>query len=86
MQIDNNIKKNLLSLDDKTLKNVVSSLAGAAGISESKIQISDSDLFKIRSAISRATDKDAEEALKVIGGDEKAQRIIEEARRKGGQK
>lgn len=86
MQIDNNIKNNLLSLDDKTLKNVVSSLAGAAGINESKIQISDSDLVKIRSAIRQATDKDAEEALKVIGGDEKAQRIIEEARRKGGQK
>lgn len=82
MQIDNNIKNNLLSLDDKSLKNVVNSLAYAAGMSEGKIKISDNDLMKIRTVIKNATDKDAQEALKMIG-DDNAKKIINQAQSGG---
>ncbi|MBE6606332.1 MAG: hypothetical protein E7635_04775 [Ruminococcaceae bacterium] len=82
MQIDNNIKNSLLSLDDKSLKNVINSLAGAAGMNNSKINISNDDLIKLRTVIKNATDKDANEALSIIG-DEKARHIIEEARKRG---
>ncbi len=82
MQIDNNIKNSLLSLDDKSLKSVVSSLAGAAGMNQSSINISNDDLIKLRNVIRNATDKDANEALSIIG-DDKARRIIDEARKRG---
>ena len=83
MQIDNNIKNSLLSLDDKTLKNVVNSLAKSAGVDTSNVRISDSDIMKIRSVIRNATDDDANEALKVIG-DENARKIINEAKKRSG--
>ena len=83
MQINNDIKKNILSLDDKTLKNVIGSIAQKAGVESSGIRISDNDLVKIRNIIQNATDKDANEALNIIG-EEKAKKILDELNRQGG--
>ena len=84
MQIDNNIKNDLLSLDDKALKNVISSLAKGAGIDTSSVRISDSDISKLRSIIKNASDKDANEALRIIG-EENAKRIISDAGKRSDQ-
>lgn len=83
MEINNNIKNNLLSLDDESLKKVINSLASAAGIDKSKIKISNNDMEKIRSAINNATDKDTAEALKLLGGESNAQQIINSFKKKG---
>ncbi len=84
MQIDNNIKNDLLSLDDKALKSVISSLAKGAGINTSSVRISDSDISKLRSIIKNASDKDANEALRIIG-EENAKRIISDAGKRSDQ-
>ena len=77
MQIDNNIKNNLLSLNDDALKGVIGSLAKSAGVNNGDIKISDKDLVKLREIIRNANDKDASEALRLIGEDN-AKRIINE--------
>ena len=77
MQIDKNIKSQLLSLDDTALKSIVSSVARSAGVSTDNIKITDKDIEKIRSAINRATDKDAEEAIKILGGADEAAKIVD---------
>lgn len=77
MQIDKNIKSQLLSLDDTALKSIVSSVARSAGVSTDNIKITDKDIEKIRSAINRATDKDAEEAIKFLGGADEAAKIVD---------
>lgn len=77
MQIDKNIKSQLLSLDDTALKSLVSSVARSAGVSTDNIKITDKDIEKIRSAINRATDKDAEEAIKILGGADEAAKIVD---------
>ena len=81
MQIDNNLKNELLSLNDESLSNIVKSVAKAAGINNDKLNISKSDIAKIRTVINNATDKDAEEALKIVGGGDNARKIINEAKR-----
>ena len=81
MQIDKNIKSELLGLDDDALKGIVSSVAKSAGININNINISSSDISKIRSAISKATDKDAEEALKALGGAEAASGLIDKIKK-----
>ncbi len=81
MQIDKNIKNELLGLDDDALKGVVSSVAKSAGININNMNISSSDISKIRSAISKATDKDAEEALKALGGAEAASGLIDKIKK-----
>lgn len=78
MQIDKNLKNELLSLNDSTLKNIVNSVAKSAGLNLRDLNISDTDLNKIRTVIQNATDKDAEEAIKALGGKEKAQKLINE--------
>ncbi len=83
MQINNDIKNNILSLDDKTLKSVIGSIAQKAGVESSKIKISDYDLIKIRNVIQNASDKDANEALNLIG-EEKARLIFDELKKQGG--
>lgn len=83
MQINNDIKNNILSLDDKTLKSVIGSIAQKAGVESSKIKISDYDLIKIRNVIQNASDKDANEALNLIG-EEKARLIFDELNKQGG--
>lgn len=77
MQIDKNIKNQLLSLDDTALKSIVSSVARSAGVSTDNIKITNKDIEKIRSAINRATDKDAEEAIKILGGADEAAKIVD---------
>ncbi len=78
MQIDKNIKNQLLSLDDTTLKSIVSSVAKSAGVSSTdNIKISDKDIEKIRAAINKATDKDAADAIKILGGTDEAAKIID---------
>ncbi len=81
MQIDKNIKNELLGLDDTALKGIVSSIAKSAGLKVGNINISNSDIDKIRSAISKATDKDAEEALKILGGEDAANGLIEKIKK-----
>ena len=81
MQIDKNIKNELLGLDDTALKGIVSSIAKSAGLKAGNINISNSDISKIRAAISQATDKDAEEALKMLGGAEAASDMIEKIKK-----
>lgn len=81
MQIDKNIKNELLGLDDDALKGIVSSVAKSAGININNMNISSSDISKIRSAISKATDKDAEEALKALGGAEAASGLIDKIKK-----
>lgn len=81
MQIDKNIKNELLGLDDDALKGIVSSVAKSAGININNMNISSADISKIRSAISKATDKDAEEALKALGGAEAASGLIDKIKK-----
>ena len=83
MQIDKNLKNELLSLNDETLKNLVNTVARSAGINLSNQAIGKSDMEKIRSVISNATNKDAEEALKVLGGKENAENIINKFKNTG---
>ncbi len=83
MQIDKNLKNELLSLNDGTLKNLVNSIAQSAGINMANSSISKSDIEKIRAAITNATDKDAEEALKILGGKENAERIVSKLKNTG---
>lgn len=84
MQIDNNIKNELLSLNDTALKGIISSLARSAGVNNGNIKVSDNDICKLREIIKNANDKDASEALKLIG-EEKAMRIINEYGKKNDQ-
>lgn len=81
MEINNEIKNNILSLDDKSLKKVIDSLANAAGIDNSRINISAKDMEKIRGAIRDASDKDTSEALRLLGGENNAKRIINSAKK-----
>lgn len=83
MEIDKNLKNELLSLNDETLKNLVNTVAKSAGINMSKSAIGKSDIEKIRSVISNATNKDAQEALKILGGKENAENIINKLKNTG---
>ena len=62
---------------------VIGSIAQKAGVESSKIKISDYDLIKIRNVIQNASDKDANEALNLIG-EEKARLIFDELNKQGG--
>ena len=75
MQIDNNIKNELLSLNNDSLKKIIGTLAKSAGVNNSNIKVSDKDLEKLKDIIRNADDNDANEALKIIG-EENAKRII----------
>lgn len=77
MQIDNNIKNELLSLNNDSLKKIIGTLAKSAGVNNSNIKVSDKDLEKLKDIIRNADDNDANEALKIIG-EENAKRIINE--------
>lgn len=77
MQIDNNIKNELLALNNESLKGIIGSLAKSAGVNNGNIRISDKDLDKLREIIKNADDKDASDALKLIG-EENAKKIINE--------
>ena len=77
MQIDNNIKNELLALNNESLKGIIGSLAKSAGVNNGNIRISDKDLEKLREIIKNADDKDASDALKLIG-EENAKKIINE--------
>ena len=77
MQIDNNIKNELLSLNNDSLKKIIGTLAKSAGVNNSNIKVSDKDLEKLKDIIRNADDNDANEALKLIG-EENAKRIINE--------
>lgn len=77
MQIDNNIKNELLALNNESLKGIIGSLAKCAGVNNGNIRISDKDLDKLREIIKNADDKDASDALKLIG-EENAKKIINE--------
>ncbi len=81
MKLDENMKKNLLALDNDEIRNVVRSLADAAGVGN-KFKISDSDIGKLREAVKNATDKDAERAIEKIG-EENARRILGELGKSG---
>lgn len=83
MQIDDSIKNKLLALNDNELKNVVSSIANATGADISKLKMSDKDIAKLRSVIKNVTDAEADEAIKLIGGNGKATDLIEKARERG---
>ena len=77
MHIDNNIKNELLSLNNDSLKKIIGTLAKSAGVNNSNIKVSDKDLEKLKDIIRNADDNDANEALKIIG-EENAKRIINE--------
>lgn len=81
MEINNDIKANLLSLNDNSLKKVIDSLAGAAGIDPSRIKISGKDMEKIRTAIKDASQKDTLEAIKLLGGENNAKQIIDSVKK-----
>ena len=83
MQIDKNLKKELLSLNDETLKNLVNTVAKSAGINMSNSVIEKTDIEKIRTVIANATNNDAEEALKILGGKENAENIINKLKNTG---
>ena len=76
MHIDKNIKNELLSLNDTSLKNLINSVAKSAGVNISN-NLGQNEIEKIRMAISKATDKDAEEALKMIGSTKEVERIVD---------
>lgn len=81
MQIDNNIKNELLSLNDDALKNMINTIALSAGMNPAKFKISDNDINKIRSAISSATNEDANKAINTLGGADKAAELLEQIKK-----
>ena len=83
MQIDKNLKNDLLSLNDETLKNLINTVARSAGINLSNSVIERSDIEKIRAAITNTTNKDAEDALKILGGKENAKNLINKLKSAG---
>ena len=83
MQIDNNIKNELLSLNDNALKNMINTIALSAGMNPGEFKISDTDINKIRSAISNATNEDANKAINALGGADKAAKLLNQIKKSG---
>lgn len=58
MKLDRNALKNLLALDDESLRGVIEKISAETGLDLSSFGISKSDISSIRAALSLATDED----------------------------
>lgn len=75
MQIDKKALERLLALDDATLKKTISALASSAGIDPRSVESVTGDLGKIRSGLSKVSERDIASAVNMLG-DERTSELM----------
>lgn len=67
MEIDNNTLRNLLALDDESLKSIIKQISVAAGADPNKTEAFMSDISGLKNTLAKMSPREAEKLLNAAG-------------------